>query len=69
MEYVIVFGIIFLVCGIISWFWVKGIDYMKENHPDYTGNDFLNWDNEDIDDEFSRQSKENNKKQTHERDL
>jgi len=62
MEYVIVFGIIFLVCGTISWFWVKGIDYMKENHPDYTGNDFLNWDNEDIDDEFSRQSKNNNKK-------
>ena len=62
MEYVIVFGIIFLVCGIISWFWVRGIDYMKENHPDYTGGDFLNWDNEDIDDEFSRQSKNNNKK-------
>ncbi len=62
MEYVIVFGIIFLVCGIISGFWVRGIDYMKKNHPDYTGEDFLNWDNEDIDDEFSRQSKNNNKK-------
>jgi hypothetical protein len=35
---------------------------MKENHPDYQGEDFLNWDEDEIDDEFSRQSKENNKK-------
>ena len=29
---------------LISWRWVKGIDYMIENHPDYKGEDFLNWD-------------------------
>ena len=30
--------------ALLSWAWVKGIDYMKENHPDYKGEDFLNWD-------------------------
>ena len=27
--------------ALISWLWVRGIDYMKENHPDYKGEDFL----------------------------
>jgi len=27
--------------ALISWAWVKGIDYMKKNHPDYKGEDFL----------------------------
>jgi hypothetical protein len=39
----------FVVVAIISYFWVRGIDYMKENHPDYKGEDFLNWDDEDKD--------------------
>jgi hypothetical protein len=43
MENVIIFGIMFVVIGFISWRWVVGIDYMKENHPDYKGDDFLNW--------------------------
>lgn len=33
--------------GILSWSWVKGIDYMRENHPDYKGEDWLNWDEDD----------------------
>jgi hypothetical protein len=49
----------FLAIGLLSWSWVKGIDYMKDNHPEYKGDDFLNWGNEKIDDEFSRQSREN----------
>jgi hypothetical protein len=56
MEYVFVFGIMFIIVAIISWQWVRGIDYMKKNHPDYKGDDFLNWGNEKIDDEFSRQA-------------
>jgi hypothetical protein len=34
--------ILFLVfaTALLSWSWVKGIDYMKENHPDYRGEDF-----------------------------
>ena len=37
------------VVAIISYFWVRGIDYMKENHPDYKGEDFLDWGDEDTD--------------------
>ena len=59
MGYVLVYGIMFLAIGLISWSWVKGIDYMKDNHPDYKGDDFLNWGNEKIDDEFSRQARAN----------
>ena len=42
-SYLIAIGISVLVSGIISFFWVRGIDYMKKNHPDYKGEDFLNW--------------------------
>ena len=30
----------------LGWMWIKGIDYMKENHADYKGDDWLNWDND-----------------------
>jgi hypothetical protein len=43
MEYLPVFIIMFIVVGFISWRWVEGIDYMHKNHPDYKGDDFLNW--------------------------
>ena len=33
--------------GLLSWAWVRGIDYMKENHPDYKGEDFLDCGEED----------------------
>lgn len=62
MEYVIAIGISFGLAAIIAFFWVRGIDNMQKHHPDYKGEDFLNWNGEDIDDEFSRQSKQNNKK-------
>ena len=42
-----VYLLMFVVVAIISYFWVRGIDYMKENHPDYKGEDFLNWDEDD----------------------
>ena len=41
MEYLPVFGLMFIIVALISWSWVRGIDYMKENHPDYTGNDLF----------------------------
>lgn len=31
---------------IISWKWVQGIDYMHKNHPDYKGEDFLDFRND-----------------------
>jgi hypothetical protein len=37
------FVVLFMVLGtaLLSWSWVNGIDYMKEKHPDYKGEDFL----------------------------
>lgn len=40
-------GLIIFVVAIsvlIAWSWARGIDYMEKNHPDYKGEDFLNWD-------------------------
>jgi hypothetical protein len=41
--------IIFILAavGSLVWLWAGGISYMKQNHPDYNGEDFLNWDEED----------------------
>jgi hypothetical protein len=30
-----------VLAAIIATFWVRGIDYMKENHPDYEGEDLF----------------------------
>ena len=38
--------IILPALGYLCWMWIKGIDYMKENHSDYKGDDWLNWDND-----------------------
>lgn len=32
--------------GLLAWAWARGISSMKEKHPDYKGEDFLNWDNQ-----------------------
>jgi hypothetical protein len=37
-------GIIILAIAILTslcWLWAGGIDYMKDNHPEYKGEDFL----------------------------
>jgi hypothetical protein len=44
MQHVIIPIILFIISFIISYFWVRGIDYMNVNHSDYKGEDFLNWD-------------------------
>jgi hypothetical protein len=41
MGYILVYGIMFIVVALISWQWVKGIDYMQKNHPDYKGEDLF----------------------------
>ena len=50
----VVIAVMVFFTALISWSWVRGIDYMKENHPDYKGDDFLstsagrdNWDDWD----------------------
>jgi len=34
------------ISAVITFIWVKSIDSMKRKHPNYKGEDFLNWDNQ-----------------------
>jgi hypothetical protein len=36
----------FAVAFIISFLWVRGIDKMKKENPDYKGHDFLDWEDD-----------------------
>ncbi len=46
-SYLIGIGCSIFVSAIIAFFWVRGIDYMKTNHPDYKGEDlFGEWEEE-----------------------
>lgn len=40
---ILVIAILFVILAIIVWIWVGRIDYMKKYHPDYKGDDFLDW--------------------------
>jgi hypothetical protein len=39
---IIVAILIVAASSLLAWAWVRGIDNMKDNHPDYKGEDFLN---------------------------
>ncbi len=39
-----VFLLMFIITAGISYLWVRGIDNMKRKHPNYKGEDFLDWD-------------------------
>ena len=56
MGYLGVVGIMIVIIGFISWRWVVGIDYMKENHPDYTGDDLFGI----FDNEIKKENKKEN---------
>ena len=38
---------IILASALIAWRWVVGIDFMKENHPDYKGYDLFDEEDKD----------------------
>lgn len=42
ITYIALFIIHLLVLAPLAYIWVKGIDNMKDNYPDYKGEDFLN---------------------------
>ena len=46
MLLLIFFGIFLL--SLISYVWVRGIDFMHKNHPNYKGEDFLHWGDYDV---------------------
>ena len=41
-----------ILATIISIAWVRGIDNMKKKHPDYKGEDFLNWGKDEDDENY-----------------
>ena len=43
-ENLIIIGFIIFIIFPIAWLWVGAMDKMKEEHPNYKGEDFLNWD-------------------------
>lgn len=45
---ILYFVFLFFFVGIICWLWVSGINKMKEEHPEYKGEDFLEWDDNKI---------------------
>ena len=40
----VLFGSSIILLVWIAWNWVRGIDYMQKNHPDYKGEDLFNED-------------------------
>jgi len=38
----VVYLFMFTAIVLVSWAWLKGINNMKKNYPDYKGEDFLN---------------------------
>lgn len=47
VEMLISISIIIVISSIISYFWVRGINYMDKNYPDYKGNDLFDEDEKD----------------------
>jgi len=43
----IIYLTMFVISGIISYLWAIGIDKMKDKHPDYKGDDFLNFEEDE----------------------
>ena len=48
---VVLFVVMFITVGIVSFLWVKGIDNMKNKHTNYKGEDFLDWDDNKVNSE------------------
>jgi hypothetical protein len=44
MELVIIIGMAILSSVFLAVLWIKGIDYMQENYPDYEGEDLFDED-------------------------
>jgi large-conductance mechanosensitive channel len=55
----VAFIISFLISAIIGFFWVRGIDNMKKNHPNYKGEDFLQENKKEEKIEEKNEKKEN----------
>lgn len=47
MGIVISIFVCVILLGVISVLWVRGIDYMDKNHPNYKGEDFFDEEDKD----------------------
>ena len=50
---IVIYALTFILVASLVWLWISGIDYMKKNHPNYKGEDLLNWD-QDINNKAGR---------------
>jgi len=41
---IILFIVVSVILLVVAAKWMDGIDKMQEKHPDYKGEDFLDWD-------------------------
>ncbi len=41
---IILFIVVSVILLVVAVKWMDGIDKMQEKHPDYKGEDFLDWD-------------------------
>jgi len=41
---IVFFITLFILIIIVSYAWASGISDMQKNHPEYKGEDFLDWD-------------------------
>jgi hypothetical protein len=41
MGTIVAIGVILIFTGMISVLWIRGINYMNKNHPDYKGYDLF----------------------------
>jgi hypothetical protein len=41
MRNLIVIGVVLIISSVISFLWVRGIDKMHKNYPDYNGEDLF----------------------------
>ncbi len=53
----LIIAIVFIIVLPISILWVRGIDHMQKNHPDYKGLDLFDELDEEIDSEFNEIAK------------
>jgi|688.fasta_scaffold526871_1 hypothetical protein len=58
MELAIIIGMAILSSVFLAVLWVKGIDYMQENYPDYEGEDLFD---EDLTTKEKKPTKKNEK--------
>lgn len=48
MTTILIFVIICIILIPVAWLWIKKIDYMYKNHPDYKGEDLFDEDDETL---------------------